>query len=142
MTPLEVEQLLEEAPLRLSRRIGMLSTASESGSETRVVRWLRHAGFAVEQQVYVEGIGYIDAYAGGVFIEVDGRGHHSSPSAFEVDRQRDLAMRRLGLQLVRVSYPQVWYSWETTRAALREVIRNVGRQGRGAVARLGGGRYT
>jgi len=138
LSPFDVEVLLDEAPVRVRERIGRLSTASESGSETRVVRWLRHAGFTVEQQVYVEGVGYIDAYAGGVFIEIDGRRHHSSPAAFEADRQRDLAMRRLGLQLVRVSYPQVWHSWDTTRRAVREMIRSVGKQGRRAVERLGG----
>lgn len=131
----ELQAMLDGSPLHLSRRIGTLSTASESGSETRVVRWLRQRGFRVEQQVFVEDVGYVDAYAGGIMIEIDGREHHSSPDAFAADRRRDLALRRLGLQGIRLSYGQVWHAWPQTQAALLEMIAHVGRQGRRALAR-------
>src|SRR5690625_5640485 len=62
LTVQEVEALLERAPIATRSRIGALSTASDSGSETRVVRWLRRRGFHVEQQVHLAGVGFIDVY--------------------------------------------------------------------------------
>lgn len=132
----QVEQLQDGAPGRVRSRIGILSAASDSGSETRVVRALRRRGYTVEQQVYVEGAGFIDAYAGGVFIEIDGREHHSSPAAFDEDRRRDLAVRRQGLQLVRLSYHQTWRTWDATLRAVLETIEQVGAQGKRRVEQL------
>ncbi|MFC7464561.1 endonuclease domain-containing protein [Brachybacterium sp. GCM10030252] len=100
------------------------------------MRALRRRGFHVEQQVFVEGAGYVDAYVAGVFLEIDGRAHHSSPEAFEADRQRDLAVRRHGLQLIRLSYAQTWRTWEHTLKALLETIEQVGPLGRRKVAQL------
>lgn len=64
--PTVAEEMLAMAPVRVRRRVGEVSTASESGSETRTVRALRRQGFPVHQQVYVEEIGFIDALAGGL----------------------------------------------------------------------------
>lgn len=139
LTPDECQMLLDAAPVDFRRRIGTLSTASESGSESRVVRALRGAGFTVEQQVYVQGVGWVDAYVAGLFLEIDGRLHHSSPAAFDEDRRRDLAMRRLGLQVLRLSYHQVWRMWEPTWQALRQTIAQVGRHGRRAAEAAGMG---
>ncbi|WP_234991918.1 endonuclease domain-containing protein [Brachybacterium nesterenkovii] len=113
--PDDLMSLIHEAPVAARRTFHSLSTASESGSETRVVRWLRHRGFQVEQQVFIEEVGYVDAYAGGVVLEMDGRTYHSSPEAFAEDRRRDLVMRRLGLQPIRLSYGQIWHDWRRTR---------------------------
>lgn len=136
LAPAQARAVLEQLPAYRRERIATLSTVSESGSETRVVRWLRHQGFAVEQQVYVEEVGYVDAYVAGVFLEIDGRSHHSSPDAFEKDRARDLALRKRGLQILRLSYWQVWTQWEDTKRDLVSTIRNLGPQGRRAVQRL------
>lgn len=130
MRPADVESLLSSASSRVRSRIGTLSAASESGSETRVVRALRRRGFPVEQQIYVDGAGYIDACAGGLLLEIDGRAHHSSPTAFEVDRARDLVVRGMGLQILRLSYNQVWHSWGRTEQTILDTISHLGRQGR------------
>lgn len=132
----QVQALLDDAPRRHRQRIGGISAASGSGSETRVVRALRRRGHDVEQQVYVEGVGFVDAYVSGLFLEIDGRTHHSSPESFNEDRRRDLAMRRHGLQILRLSYSQVWHSWRSTEEALLETVAQVGRQGRRRVAQL------
>ncbi|WP_139017540.1 hypothetical protein [Brachybacterium squillarum] len=64
--PTVAEETPAMAPVRVRRRVGEVSTASESGSETRTVRALRRQGFRVHQQVYVEEVGFIDALAGGL----------------------------------------------------------------------------
>lgn len=136
LDPAEVQHMLDRAPAALRSRIGILSTASDSGSETRVVRWLRRRGFRVEQQVFVEDVGYIDAYVGGLFLEIDGREPHEMPDAFSRDRRRDLRTTRHGLQVMRLSYEQTWITWEDTKTAVLETIAEVGAFGRKKAARL------
>lgn len=136
MVPAEVQRLLDDAPAAVRSRIGSLSTASDSGSETRVVRWLRRRGFQVEQQVFVDGAGYVDLYVGGVLMEIDGRDGHSGPDAFAKDRRRDLRTGRHGLQILRLSYEQVWLTWEDTQDAVLETIAEVGAFGRRKMERL------
>ena len=136
LTPTAVQEILDGAPAAVRSRIGMLSTASDSGSETRVVRWLRRRRFHVEQQVFVEGVGFIDAYVGGVFLEIDGRSFHSSEDAFGRDRHRDLRSIRHGLQVLRLSYEQVWRRWESTQEDILSTIDEVGAFGRRKVEQL------
>lgn len=76
------------------------------------------------------GVGYLDAYVAGIFLEIDGHAHHSDPTAFERDRQRDLAARRLGLQVLRISYDQIWHQWDLTRQPILETISQAGALGR------------
>lgn len=130
VTPAQAQDLLDRIPRGIRSQIGPVSAASESGSETRVVRALRRRGFHVHQQVYVDGAGFIDAYAGGLFLEIDSRSHHTSSSAFETDRHRDLILRGMGLQVLRLSYNQVWRTWPRTEKALLHTIGHVGRQGK------------
>lgn len=132
----EVEALLAQASVAARSRIGAVSSASESGSETRVVRWLRRRGFRVEQQVHLAGVGYLDVYVAGLFLEIDGRQHHSTEEAFRRDRHRDLRTVRHGLQILRLSYEQVWSRWEDTQSAILETIDEVGVFGRRKVERL------
>lgn len=139
MSPEEVQALLDSAPSSVRSGIGELSSASDSGSETRVARWLRRRGFKVEQQVFVDEVGYVDAFVGGVLLEIDGRDNHSGPSAFAKDRRRDLRTGRHGLQVLRLSYEQVWHSWADTRKAVLETISSVGTFGRRRAEKLRAG---
>ena len=136
LTPAAVQELVDGAPSAVRSRIGMLSTASDSGSETRVVRWLRRRRYLVEQQVFVEGVGFIDAYVGGVFLEIDGRSYHSDADSFGRDRRRDLRSIRHGLQVLRLSYEQVWHQWESTKEDILSTIEEVGAFGRRKVEQL------
>ncbi|MDN5822027.1 MAG: hypothetical protein L0H74_03030 [Brachybacterium sp.] len=136
LSPAEVQRILEAAPAAVRSRIGTVSSASDSGSETRVVRWLRRRKFHVEQQVHVEGVGFLDAYVGGLFLEIDGKEFHSGESAFDRDRRRDLRAIRHGLQVLRVSYDQVWHHWPATQQDILRTIAEVGGFGRRKVAHL------
>ena len=46
-------------------------------------------------------------------IEVDSREFHDDPKAFERDRRRDLLLKALGFEIVRVSYAQVMGDWSS-----------------------------
>lgn len=136
LDPAEVQQLLDRTPHRYRSRIGELSTASDSGSETRVARWLRRRGLRVEQQPYVERVGFLDIYAGEIFLEIDGHQHHAGEDAFERDRTRDLTTTRHGLQVLRLSYAQVWRRWEQTQKDILAAMSEVGAFGRRKVEQL------
>lgn len=136
LTPAEVQLLVDNAPSSVSSRIGTLSSASDSGSETRVARWLRSRGFRVEQQPFVEGVGYLDAYVAGLFLEIDGRESHEDPETFTRDRARDLTTSSHGLQVLRISYDQVWRSWAHTKKLLLSAVSEVGPFGRRKVSSL------
>lgn len=139
MSPAEVQHVVDCAPASVRSGIGVLSSASESGSETRVARWLRRRGFDVEQQVFVEDVGYVDMLVGGLLLEIDGRECHSGPEAFARDRQRDLRTGQHGLQILRLSYEQVWLSWAETKDAVLETIAAVGAFGRRRAEQLRAG---
>lgn len=136
LSPAAVQQLLDRSPDAIRSRIGTLSTASDSGSETRVVRWLRRRRFHVEQQVFVDGVGLLDAYVGGLFLEIDGREFHDGEDAFSRDRRRDLRAIRHGLQVLRLSYAQVWHDWDRTQQDILRAIDEVGVFGRRKVEQL------
>ncbi|MGO1227443.1 endonuclease domain-containing protein [Brachybacterium sp. AOP29-B2-41] len=136
LSPAAVQQLLDDAPDAVRSRIGTLSAASDSGSETRVARWLRRRHFQVEQQVFVDGVGLLDAYVGGLFLEIDGREFHDGEDAFSRDRRRDLRAIRHGLQVLRLSYAQVWHDWERTQQDILRAIDEVGAFGRRKVEQL------
>lgn len=40
----------------------------------------------------------------GLVVELDGRGYHTSPRAFEVDRIRDAKLQRAGCRVLRITY--------------------------------------
>lgn len=136
LTPAKVQLLVDNAPSSVRSRIGTLSSASDSGSETRVARWLRSRGFRVEQQPFVAGVGYLDAYVAGLFLEIDGRESHEDPETFTRDRARDLTTSSHGLQVLRISYDQVWRSWADTKDLVLAAITEVGPFGRRKVSSL------
>ena len=83
-----------------------------------------------------EGVGFVDAYVGGLFLEIDGREHHGHPAAFDRDRRRDLRSLRNGLQVLRLSYAQVWNTWDRTKQGVLDALSEVGPLGRRKVAKL------
>src|SRR5690625_3303850 len=136
LTAQEVEALRERPPLATRARDAPRSTASDAGAGPRLVRWPRRRGFPVEQQVHLAGVGFVVVYVGGLFLEIDGRAHHEQEDAFRRARRRDLRTVRYGLQILRLSYEQVWIRWEDTQRAILEAIDEVGAFGRRKVHRL------
>ncbi|WP_159619709.1 type IV toxin-antitoxin system AbiEi family antitoxin domain-containing protein [Ruania rhizosphaerae] len=123
LTTTESSLALAALPLRISSAIGTVTPLSQSGSETRVARWLRGRGVRIRQQVSIRGIGTVDILVGGRWIiEVDSQAHHTSPKDYENDRRRDMRARLLGYEVTRLSYDQVWQWWAQTQDDLADIL--------------------
>lgn len=78
---------------------------SQSIIETVARYYLRLAGYSVQTQVYLVGVGRVDLFVEGLLaIELDGRKYHSGPEDFEEDRRRWNLLTVRGIPLLRVTY--------------------------------------
>ncbi len=82
--------------------------SAESLLET-VSRWaLTDAGFRVDSQVVIPGVGRVDLLVeDSVVVELDGREHHGTREAFARDRRRDRSLLAWGLKVLRFTYLDV-----------------------------------
>lgn len=118
----EAEHLLGEARAQraIRRQLGYFSATAQSGSETRVRLFLQLLGEKVVPQAHIPGVGRVDLLVGErLIIECDSRQYHSSHNDYEKDRERDLAAKNAGYDVIRLSYSQIWLTWEGTQEFLR-----------------------
>lgn len=81
---------------------------AESSGETVARVVLEDAGFTVQPQVYVPGVGRLDLLVEGrVVVEVDGYAYHSTPEPFTRDRRRDARLSALGYRVLRFTWRDV-----------------------------------
>lgn len=119
VTEADMEELLQGLPEKKTVRIRKFRAVAESGSETRVRLFFQRRNVKVEPQVEIPGVGRVDMVVGTrLIVECDGSAYHSSSTAIERDKRRDLAARSLGFDTVRLSYGQVWNDWDATRGSL------------------------
>jgi len=122
LTVAEVEEICRAAPARLQPGIREMEFTSDSGLETITRRRLRHAGFTVEAQVRVNGLGDEDLVVEGcVALETDGEKWHG-PNRFQADRDRDLIAEGLGRRTLRLTHQHVMFEWPTTLAIIERVV--------------------
>lgn len=118
-----IAEVLSDVPARLRRQIGELDATAESGSETRVRRFLRKRGVRVRPQVHLSGIGRVDLLVGdGLIIECDSRAHHTAEQNYHLDRRRDRVAVASGFRVIRLTWEDIWLHWERTAALLSSVI--------------------
>lgn len=121
---MEAAQILEEIPGSRSAAVKPESLLSESGSETRISLFFRSNRIAFRQQVEIPHVGRVDFLVGrSLIVEADSRAHHSEAADYARDRRRDAFARSLGYDCIRLSYNQIWESWEATAELLTAVIR-------------------
>ncbi|WP_427130014.1 hypothetical protein [Pseudarthrobacter sp. S9] len=103
--------VLKGLPLTgLRQRLNGRNDARERRIVAGIVRLarflLRRAGFHVESQVNIPGMGHLDLMVDGrLGIETDGAGFHMDRTSFEEDRRRWNVTTRLGIPTLIVSYP-------------------------------------
>lgn len=104
--------------------VGRINPAAESIVET-VARWLlENAGYQVQIQKYLPGLGRLDLMVDGILgIEVDGREHHSSATAFSEDRRRSNFYVVNGIPTLRVTYRMVVHQPEELLQLVKRAIR-------------------
>lgn len=119
----DLHLLLSTLPKR-TQRIGAFLGRAESGSETRVRYFLQRRNFSVRAQISIPGVGRVDLLVGDrLIVECDSDAHHRSKEAHQEDRRRDLAARDLGLDVVRLTYHQIWLDWPATQLSLLRLLR-------------------
>ena len=90
---------------RERRMVSRIVPQSQSIIECMARYWLRRAGFHVESQVNIPGMGHLDLMVDGrLGIETDGAGFHMDRTSFEEDRRRWNVTTRLGIPTLVVSY--------------------------------------
>ena len=88
--------------------------------------WLRRAGFHVESQVNIPGMGHLDLMVDGrLGIETDGAGFHMDRTSFEEDRRRWNVTTRLGIPTLVVSYPLLLNRPDEFIAMVREALNRI-----------------
>jgi very-short-patch-repair endonuclease len=118
----ELDRVFDRAPARVRRWRSLVSAADESHGETFARLWFGDAAIACEQQVHVEGVGWLDfRLRPNLYFEVDG-GQHGEPDQWQKDHQRDLAIAATGGRTIRVSYSQLLGDWPGVLLAVERAI--------------------
>lgn len=111
--------ILAGAPIRSRNTLKFFSERSESGTETRVRLFYERRGVRVRSQVQIPGIGRVDLLVGrSHIVECDSTAHHTGEKNYARDRDRDLAASDLDFTGTRLTWEQVFLTWDTTRASL------------------------
>jgi len=111
---------------RERRILSMVVPHSQSLLECLARYYLRRAGFHVESQVNVPGMGHLDLMVDGrLGIETDGAEFHMDRHSFEEDRRRRNVTTRLGIPTLTVSYSFVRYRPAEFVALVRETLRSM-----------------
>lgn len=125
----EALDLVAELPRHRRRELGSVSALSQSGTETRVHRFLDSLRCSYRQQAQLTPEIRVDFLVGsGLVIECDSAAFHAerrvgrARTQYFYDRQRDHALHALGFQVIRLSYEQVIDGWDETRLMLRRTI--------------------
>ena len=91
---------------RERRTVSRIVPQSQSIIECMARYWLRRAGFHVESQVNIPGMGHVDLMVDGrLGIETDGASFHMDRTSFEEDRRRWNVTTRRGIPTLIVTYP-------------------------------------
>ncbi|MFD3449150.1 endonuclease domain-containing protein [Microbacteriaceae bacterium 4G12] len=123
---LPIPALREEAalwPMTAQSLLAEVDGRSESFVESVVRVRLRRAGIRCEPQVQVAGRFRLDLLVGNrLAIEVDGYETHHEREQIESDRAREGALVSLGFRVLRFTYRQVMYDWQTVLDIIRVCI--------------------
>jgi very-short-patch-repair endonuclease len=123
LTSVEIAQVIAGLPGRIREGIGRIEPRAQSGTETRVRRFLERMGVRVEAQWEVGGVGFTDMRVGErLIIECDSAAYHTDPEAYAEDRRRDQILIALGYVVLRFTWEDVIQRWTRTQRLLCSII--------------------
>lgn len=94
----------------------ILNNLSESGSETRFKLFLHSLRIPYRQQVWIPNVGRVDFLVGrSLIVEIDSKSFHSKEADYHRDCVRNMHSMQAGYSVLRLSYRQIWFSWENTK---------------------------
>jgi hypothetical protein len=113
---------------RERRLVSRIVPQSQSIIECVARYHLREAGFHVESQVNIPGMGHLDLMVDGrLGIETDGAGFHMDKPSFEEDRRRWNVTTRLGVPTLVVSYSMLKNRPREFVSMVRDTLRGLDR---------------
>lgn len=123
VTAHDLDQLMQRMPRRIRRLRKMLDGRAESGLETLLRSAIRAAGWKVEVQVEISGVGRVDLVIDGwLVIEADGSSWHDGHEAISRDRERNAKLVRAGYRWHRFGYAQIMDDLEGCVAVIEELL--------------------
>jgi very-short-patch-repair endonuclease len=118
-----VAQIFAALPEEFQPLRPLINGRSESGQETVLRLVIRGAGFHVEIQVEIGGIGRVDMIVEGrVVVEADSRQFHDGWEAHARDRTRDCDLAMRGYVSLRVLYRDIVHHPERIIAAITGLL--------------------
>ena len=104
---------------------------SQSLPETFARLALRGAGFAVDPQELIAGVGHVDLLVEDLaVVEIDGFAYHGDRAQFREDRRRDRALQLLGVPVLRFTYEDTVYGGDRLVAEVDSLLSQLRRAGR------------
>lgn len=117
------QRLAGRSDARERRIAAAIVPQSQSAIECMARFLLRRAGFHVESQVNIPGMGHLDLMVDGrLGIEADGAGFHMDRASFEEDRRRWNVTTRLGVPTLVVTYALLKHRPHEFIAMVREAL--------------------
>ncbi|WP_306232604.1 hypothetical protein [Agrococcus beijingensis] len=102
----------------------LLDGGAGSGLESIARYRFRSHGLRVRTQVDVPGLGPRDLLLGDrLWIEIDGREHHTRVADFPRDRRIDRELQRSGGISLRFAYEDIMHRWPRTIATVLDFVR-------------------
>ena len=118
-----VAQIFAALPAELQSLRPLIDCRSESGQETVLRLVITGAGFDVEIQVEIGGVGRVDMIVEGrIAVEADSRQFHDGWEAHARDRTRDCDLAMRGYLTLRVLYRDIIHHPERVIAAITGLL--------------------
>ena len=123
LTAQAVPQIFAALPAEFQSLRTLIDCRSESGQETVLRLVIKGAGFHVEIQVGIGGVGRVDMIVEGrIVVEADSRQFHDGWEAHARDRTRDCDLAMLGYLTLRVLYRDIIHHPERIIAAITGLL--------------------
>lgn len=124
MSRVDIEEIVQTVGNKGEEALRLVSSYSESGTESQFRLWLRSKGIRYREQARIEGVGRVDFLIGNrLIVEIDSREHHTSDEAYRNDRRRDRKLAAMGFICVRLTYAEVMYFLDEVGQDLLAIIR-------------------
>ncbi|SDH96197.1 Very-short-patch-repair endonuclease [Arthrobacter subterraneus] len=121
--PFLLERLRGDRNGRARAALNLVTGCAESAIEVVARILFRSAGFHVETQVPIPGVGRVDFLLEGfVVVEVDGAAYHSDRRALRRDLQRNNAAIIGGYLVLRYSYEDIMFNQEAVLEQVSAVL--------------------
>lgn len=118
-----VERLQGDRNGKARAALDLVTGCADSAVEVVARILFRRAGFYVETQVFVNGVGRVDFLLEGfLVVEVDGAAYHSDRRALRRDLQRNNTAIAGGYLVLRYSYEDIMFNQEAVLEQVRAVL--------------------